>query len=469
MTRARSLRHRLVLGAAAWIVVALVAGALVITELFRSHLERQVYVDLDHHLDQLIAGLEVGPDGTLGLARQLSDPRFRKPYSGLYWQVEGMPEAGVLRSRSLWDDMLGLPPDEIERDQAHHHTLPGPADQSLLVLERTVTLPSAQVVRVAVAADAAQVEGVLTAFGRILAVSFAALGLGLLVAAGVQVVLALRPLNALRRRLAEVRDGRSARLAGDFPGEVQPLVDDLNALMEHDAALVERARVQAGNLAHGLKTPLAILANEADALDRKGAHEQAAVLREQVMRMQRMIDYQLAQARAAAAREIPGIRCPLGECVDGLRRALERLYAGRGLRIEADVPRGLLFRGEREDCEEILGNLLDNACKWARSRVRLAAASEGDEVRVLIDDDGPGIDAAARAAAFERGRRMDEAVPGSGLGLAIVRDMVELYRGRIALADSPLGGLRVDLRLPAARAAEPAVVKPQPARQGGGP
>lgn len=451
MRQSASLRLRLILGAAAWIAVALLAGGIVLMELFQNHVERQLRTEVANHLEQLLAGLEAAPDGSVDVIRPLSDPRFHKPYSGLYWQVDAPDQAGLLRSRSLWDFVLSLPADELNFTEWHWHPVVGPSGQSLLAMERSVDLPAAGRLRVSAAIDVADMEAVTTSFGRILALSFAALGCGLLAAAAAPVVLALRPLRRMRRALAHIRSGSASRLEGDFPLEIQPLIDDLNALLAHDAAMIERARVQAGNLAHGLKTPLAILANEASALERRGSGDEAEVIRQEVARMQAQVDYQLAQARAAAARQLPGARCKLVACVDGVRRALVRLHAERNLIIEMTIPEDAYFRGQREDCEEIFGNLLDNACKWAGSRVAVTGRVKGEQLSVTIDDDGPGLSADQRVAVFERGRRLDEAVPGSGLGLSIVRDLVEIYRGEIHLIESPLGGLRVELLLPAAR------------------
>ena len=259
---------------------------------------------------------------------------------------------------------------------------------------------------------------------------------------------AIRPLEAMRRHLSDVRSGSERRLPGQYPGEVQPLVDDLNALLAHNEAVVTRANARAGDLAHGLKTPLAILANEAAALARTGDAELAATLAQQVASMQRQIDYHLARARAVAAGSAPHAQCAVVQSADGLRRALGRLHAHRGVRIDIDVDPAHVFHGRREDLDEMLGNLLDNACKWAASRVAVSSSRRADGVTIAVDDDGPGLDASLRDRVLQRGVRADEAAPGSGLGLAIVRDIVELYGGTITLAASPLGGLRAELTLP---------------------
>jgi signal transduction histidine kinase len=276
-----------------------------------------------------------------------------------------------------------------------------------------------------------------------------------------QVRRGLSPINQLRRRLAELRDGEIPRLEGTYPTEVQPLVDDLNTLLAHQERAVIRAQAKAGDLAHGLKTPLAVLAQEA-AQARAGGHaELASAIDQQVSRMQRQVDYHLAQARAAASGAATGASCAIGESVDGLVRALRRLHADRTLDIDIAAPGDLAVAVQRPDLDEMLGNLLDNACKWAASRVALASRGEEGSVVVHIDDDGPGLDPSMRLTVLQRGVRADEAAPGSGLGLAIVRDLAELYGGSIALTDSPLGGLRATLRLPrgGAAASRPSAVQ----------
>jgi signal transduction histidine kinase len=278
------------------------------------------------------------------------------------------------------------------------------------------------------------------------------LGIGaLLMTAGVwQIRRSLRSLGLLQTRLAAVHRGDDREIAGRYPAEVQPLVDDLNALIAEREQRVRRALARAGDLAHGLKTPLAVLASDADRVAAAGDPELAAALTAQVERMRHQIDYHLAQARAAAAGDGPGVRAVVAPSVDGLIRTLQRLHAERALTLESSVPAALTVRCRREDLEEILGNVLDNACKWGRARVRLEAAQSDGVVAITVDDDGPGLDPALADDVLRRGVRADGRMPGSGLGLAIAHDLLELYRGTIELSRSPLGGLRARIRLPAA-------------------
>nr|WP_247888011.1 sensor histidine kinase [Azospirillum brasilense] len=428
-------------GAAVWIALALALAGLVLSGLFRDHVARRFEAELTNHLDQLAALTELGADGAPVLRQPLSDPRFRRPLSGLYWQV-GPGDAPALRSRSLWDEALALPPDEVADGDIHRHSVVGPAGRQLSVLERAVTLPNGTApLRMAVAQDEAELRAVVADFNRVLWLSLGALALALIAAAVVQVSVGLRPLVRLRAELAAVRAGRKKRFGGDSPREVQPLLDDLNALLDHSEEVVVRARLQAGNLAHALKTNLAVLANEAEG--------EAAARR--VAEMRRHIDHHMARARAAAARGLPGVATPVADSAGALARVLEKLQGGGRVTVAVRVPREHVFAGERADLDEMLGNLLDNAMKWAGSRVEVASRLEaGGMLAVVVEDDGPGLPANRRDAVLAPGVRLDESTPGSGLGLAVVRDVARLYGGDLRLGDSPLGGLRVELVLPAA-------------------
>ena len=261
---------------------------------------------------------------------------------------------------------------------------------------------------------------------------------------------AVSPFDAMRTRLAEVRKGTARELRGDYPSEVQPLVDDLNAMLAHNERTVARATAKAGDLAHGLKTPLAVLSAEADRLAAGGEKEAAEVVAAQVARMRRQVDYEIAHAGAAASGAPLRGRSSVAEAAEGIARALRRLHAERRIDIAAEVAPERSFRGRAEDLEEMLGNLMENASRWASSRVSVACTEAGGRLTITVDDDGPGIAPALRESVLRRGVRADEGAPGSGLGLAIVRDLAELHGGSIALESSPAGGLRARLELPAA-------------------
>jgi signal transduction histidine kinase len=325
-------------------------------------------------------------------------------------------------------------------------------------VERTVAPPGTGTApwRLMVAADLDDTTDAAQRFNLVLAASLAVLLVLLGAAAVAQVAVGLAPLRALQRALAAVHEGRAQRLDERFPGEVQPLVDDFNRVLDRNAEVVARARTQAGNLAHAIKTPLAAL-SQAAATAVKGSAaantDLARLVDEQVALARRHVDWHLARSRAAAAHGLPGARAAVQPAISGLVRVMERVHAGGRLRIECDpVAADLVFSGEVQDLQEIVGNVIDNACKWARSRVRVAAraqaAAHGSRLRITIEDDGPGVAAERRSSVMARGARLDEAVPGSGLGLAIVQDLVALYGGSVALEAADSGGLRVEIDLP---------------------
>ena len=445
--RRNSLAFRLVASAALWCALVLSGGGYLLSTLFGDTVERNFDARLAVLLEGLVAGSEIGPEGALELRLQLGEPRFTQPLSGWYWQIN-QGERTLDRSTSLWDQHLPVSaPGLAPEDEGVTSEIPGPLGQELRLLVRAISLPEApEALRYAGAGARAEISAAKRRVDRLLSLALGALFLGLLGALLLQVRIALLPLRRMEAALAAIRAGTARRLQGRFPAELQPLALELNALLDHSEALIERARTHVGNLAHGLKTPLAVLTNEA--ARREGAL--AALVGRQAAQMRRLVDHHLARARAMATGSIIGARTEVAPLLDDLRRALLKIYAGRELTIEIACPSELAFRGAREDLEEIVGNLLDNACKWAMRRVEVRAEREAERLWLAIEDDGPGLAAEQRAKVLERGRRLDERVPGSGLGLAIVADIAQLYGGHLALEQAAAGGLRVTLDLPAA-------------------
>ena len=463
--RATSLRLRLLAATLAALALALLLAGVLLSGLFRDHVMRQFEATLTQQLDQLTARLELDASGQpLIDTRTLSDPRWLKPYSGLYWQLDritadGRSRAGVLRSRSLWDTSLWLLADELADGAVHVHQGKGPLDAPLLMLERKVRIAEQpdDRWRIVVAADMQEVTGAVDSFNGLMAASLAVLLVLLVLAALAQVAVGLAPLRAMQRALADVHEGRAQRLQGRFPAEVQPLIDDFNDVLDRNTEVVTRARTQAGNLAHALKTPLSVLDQAAAGTLAGPGSELARLVREQVGLSRRHIDWHLARARVAATQRLPGQRTAVGPVLAGLVRVMARVHAERGITITLQADGApLFFAGEEQDLQEMLGNLLDNACKWARSTVTIAARPLTGvrplQLQVDVEDDGPGIDAAHLALVGARGVRLDESVPGTGLGLAIVQDLVGLYGGELSLQPAAGGGLRASLRLPAVQA-----------------
>ena len=457
-----SLRIRLLVGTIVALVLALMLAGFALGGLFKEHVLAQFQTSLTHQLDQLTAKLEWDASGRPVIDPQsLSDPRWQRAYSGLYWQIDeisqdGLYRTGVLRSRSLWDGNLLLRSDTLGDGALHVHETQGPQDSTLLLLERTVRSAEQSKAswRLIVAADLKDTHEAVTRFTGILTASLLVLFLLLALAAWAQVAVGLKPLRTLQRSLKQVQQASSPRLIGVFPTEVQPLVDDFNRVLDQNHQVVERARTQAGNLAHALKTPLSVLAHAASLEMKQNGSELARQVQEQVIAARRHIDWHLARARVSASQRLPGQRTNVATVVAGLVRVMERVHVNREIYIEIQMPQlPLYFAGEEMDLQEMLGNLLDNACKWARSRVlviaELAPNTQPPEFLVIVEDDGPGIDDAHMSSVKNRGVRLDESVPGTGLGLAIAHELASLYDGRLELKRLETGGERATIQLPA--------------------
>lgn len=445
MKRPSSLGLRLIATAFAWVAATLVVAGLLLSFLFREHIEERFDTQLRDHLDHLVSAIVFDPEGKLTLTWRPPDPCFREPGSGRYWEIRG-PAGPLIRSESLGDGRLAVadPPAGVAQLDTE---VAGPAGETLRAMSRRVEVPIKGVpLTVVVAGSGDDIEADVQVFGTKVSLTLAVFGLGLLLAVWFQVLVGLRPLYAMREALGDIRRGEAERLVGNYPREIEPLAHELNALLAHNAELLERARTQAANLAHALKNPLTVIRNEA----RQVEGEAAGVIREQALVMARSIDRYLPQARAAGSARSLGARADVHAILEDLRFSLERLYRDRNLQIQLNGLRGCRYRGEAEDLEEMLGNLLDNACKWARKRIEVHGECDGQGLSILIDDDGPGIPKQRLAEVLKRGQRLDETKPGSGLGLDIVQDIAGLYHGSLSLERSPTGGVRARLHLPAA-------------------
>jgi signal transduction histidine kinase len=447
--RRRSLRLRLVAAGVAAIVIALTIAGTALTLLFERHVARTVAQDLEVHLKQLLAGLDVDADGGIVVNRPPADPRFSDPLSGLYWQVSDDGK-NLLRSRSLWDAVLSLPHDEPALGETHRHEIGGPGGARVLVAERRVllTLRDRPVpVRVTAAIDLARVTAARTAFAADLVVALALLGLVLAAATSVQVGIGLRPLDALRRGVADIRSGRAKRLADAGPDEVRPLIEEVNALLDARERDIARSRNRAADLAHGLKTPLAALAADGNRLREKGDIAIAEEIDAAIETMRRHVDRELARARVRGRDSVGAVATtPLAPLVRTLIATLARTAAGERLKFDVVIDENIAVPIDRADAAEIVGNLLENAARHARSRVRVSVRQSADETAIDVEDDGPGIPPDQRPLALARGGRLDERGAGAGLGLAIVQDVLEAYGWELALDRSELGGLRATCR-----------------------
>jgi signal transduction histidine kinase len=442
----KSLTFRLVVGASLLCGATLLAAYVVITTLFDQHLRRGVDADLEDQLEYLAAGLDTTADGGFVMARAPNVPKYEQQLSGQYWQVEANGQPPI-RSRSLWDGRLPEAAPDADLGKTSLREIPGPRSERLRLAQRSLQFQDSAVrVTFSVAADLAPSLAEVRKFSRILGISLAVLGVGLVSALVLQVRVGLQPLQEIKSALAAIRAGTVKRLSDDVPTEIAPLAHELNALLDHHGSLIDRARGQAGDLAHALKTPLAVLRNE---MENEATPDRKLSL-EQIDAMTDAVQHHLARAQAVGGARLLGVRADAAHAIEALARTLPRM-SDRDIEVEVALSaKPLWFAGEGQDLSELLGNLLDNACKWATGKVRIAAARANDRLKVEIGDDGPGIAAEQRAKALQRGGRLDEGVPGSGLGLTIALDLATLYGGSLTLGQSALGGLKVELDLPAA-------------------
>lgn len=444
-----SLKRRLIGAATIWIAIGLITAGFVLSTVFRQHVTAQFWEELYVHLDELQRLTEVNENGT-HLQRNLSDPRYEIASSGFYWEIQRSGQS-LARSPSLQNRSLQMPTDGPPSVDVHTHTIDGPTGPLLIAEKAFAMLNEVAPVQYIIGTDQRHLDEVLQSFNQTLSWALAGFGISMVVAASLLILFAMRPLEQLRVSLAAVRSGGRKSLDGSFPTEVQPLVDDLNTLLHSTAELIQRARTQAGNLAHGLKTPLAILTDEADRIEARGEPETSITILTQCQKMQTQIDYQLARARAVALRSTPGTIASVSKAASEVTSALQRLHKGRGLTIDNLISEDWHVACDSQDLNEMLANLVDNACKHAASKVRMSSddCCENQTIRIVVDDDGAGLPLEAHEVVFNVGERWDTQVPGSGLGLAIVRDLARLYGGDASLRASDLGGLSVTLELPA--------------------
>src|SRR6266403_1309517 len=449
-----SLATRLFLSATAWVVVILAITGIVLSSVYRNATERAFDRRLNLYLRTLIAEVATPDEPPDRQFQSLGEPLFELPLSGWYWQITRTDtEKPELRaSRSLWDKKLPkLEEQGVDLTAAGIRLgyVDGPEGQSLRMVERPVDLGGEGKFLVSVAGDATEIFDETRSFDYYLGGTFAALGIVLLLTTIFQVRFGLAPLKRISESIADIRSGRAERLEGEFPVEIAPLARETNALIDANREIVERARTHVGNLAHAIKTPLSVIVNEAAGRDDPLAAkvtEQANIMRDQIAR-------HLERARLAAGLKVVASVTSVVPVVAALTRTMEKIHQGRGIAIDLDAPADVRFRGARQDLEEMVGNLVDNACKWAQMRVSVEVVAERRDgiaaVRIIIDDDGPGLSPAQRDQVARRGRRLDETKPGSGLGLSIVLELATLYGGNLQLGNTPIGGLRAELVLPA--------------------
>lgn len=450
-----SLGARLFISAAVCCALVLILAGFGLTTFYRRSAERGFDERLSVYIKELVADLAAPPEAERQAIGDLGEPRFDLPLSGWYWQIVRLDgERPVVRtSRSIVGgqlpkllDQQHLTPNARGLRESY---ISGPDDRWLRLLEREIDVGEEGRFTVAVAAPADEIDGDIRDFRFALTMTFLLLGLALVASTIIQVRFGLRPLVRLGAAIGLVRTGEAPRIAGRYPPDLDPLAGELNQLIDANREILERARTQVGNLAHALKTPLSVMINEAEASE---AGQLAQTVKTQAAIMRDQVQYYLDRARAAALSGALGGVTEIAPSLDALIRTFSKISQGRGIAGTHSVSPGLRFRGEKQDLEEMLGNLLDNAFKWAESTVEVGVEPGGGEepgrIVLVIDDDGPGLPPEAMADVIKRGRRLDETTPGSGLGLSIVGDLAKLYGGELSLHASPLGGLRARLVLP---------------------
>jgi signal transduction histidine kinase len=462
--RGSSLATRLFLSATAWVVVILLLTGIVLSSVYRNATERAFDRRLNLYLRTIVAEVAT-PDSTPDQFQSLGEPLFELPLSGWYWQVTRVDgektelrcnDKAVMRcSRSLWDKTLPkLEEHGVELTAAGIRLgyVDGPEGQLLRMVERPVDLGIDGKFVVSVAGDATEIFDETRSFDYYLGGTFAALSVVLVLTTIFQVRFGLAPLKRISESIADIRSGRAERLEGEFPVEIAPLARETNALIDANREIVERARTHVGNLAHAIKTPLSVIVNEAST---HAGEPFAAKVLEQADVMRDQVAHHLERARIAARPTIIGTVTEVAPAIEALRRTMEKIHRDRDIAIAVKADARAKFRGERQDLEEMAGNLVDNACKWAASQVFIEVVVEqpsqpGAEtsLRIIVDDDGRGLSADERAQVSRRGQRLDESKPGSGLGLSIVVDLAALYGGNLSLGNAPIGGLRAELVLP---------------------
>ena len=449
MLRKGSIAASLFWLSAAWLVLALVTTGILLTDLYSRALDTTLTETLDFHVESLTGALlEVGDPQSPDIA--LADPRFERPRSGWYWIVR--EEDGALVNLSTSVVGIDLPGVNATADQFGRSSeiTNDPFGTQLRMVERTVTLDG-QTYRITVAGNLTEILELVSDFRGQTFIVLGAVGVMLAAMSAFVARIALRPISRLSRAVESVREGDSAEVSGTYPTEIAPLAEEVNELLRSNTQIIERARNQVGNLAHGLKTPIAVLRNEAAA--RKGAL--ADVVSSETEKMSNMVTTYLERARLAARTSVVGKKADATMIMLRLTRVMRKIHPDVTIafqRPDASLP---WFRGDEADLEEMAGNLLDNACKWSKGQVGVRLSAErgdkGTYLLVRIDDNGPGLSEADAQKVLRRGVRLDEKTPGTGLGLDIVKELVDVYGGSLELKRSQLGGLLVELRLPTAR------------------
>lgn len=447
-----SIRLRITAASLFAIVAALFAANILIGNLFKEHVTKQFEATIQSQLVRLASLVKTDPQSEkLVLLAPAGEPRWSTPFSGLYWQID-LQDGQILRSRSLWDLALKVMP-QTDQGANHFYYIEDFNKERLLALSKKISIDSgANDFILTVAADTKELQQAILSFQSSIQVYLFILALVLLAILFLQITFGLSPLASLKRALNHLQKGDSAKIEGDFPVEFNDLVNEFNIVLERNERIVSRAKTQAGNLAHAMKTPIAVISNALD--DKNMACESFKTLvKDQIGKAKEQIDWNLAKARAATAFRNPQLTTAVFPVIESIVSVMNKVYADKELRIDIELEGNtpIAFNGEKQDLQEIVANLIDNSCKWAKSAVLISVAESSGSIQITFEDDGAGVLPQNYGKVLRRGFRVDELTQGSGLGLAIVDDLLSLYEGSIALGDSRLGGLKVSVRLPSSK------------------
>lgn len=453
MRTTQSLRARLLIGTLLWIAFALLFTGTMLAILFKNHAIKQFDHELRSHLTQLVANLNVSSDGKPDLRTQPADPRFNQPLSGLYWQISEGLHKDVLRSRSLWDTELDISTDLMQDGHQHVRELIGPKQEPVRVLEQVVKLSEApdNLWRISVASETRSLDHAIKDWIKLLVTFLGILLLTLIIAAVAQVILALSPLRNLQQALVRLGAGHTKRLEGRFPVEIEPLVKELNQVLNKNESMIVVAHNRAGDFAHAMKTPLTVLSNAAESALRlhPSESELALLMSEQIAILKNQVEQQLIRARSDALNLRSQTQTLIKPVLDQLIRVMKKIYADKNINfiVLQDNPT-LSFPADINTLQEILGNLLDNACKWTTSEVRVRIFNDQETLHISLEDNGKGVPSEQLKTIRQRGVRADERMPGSGLGLSIVNELCAVHGGELNLFTSELGGLGAEICVP---------------------
>ncbi len=446
----RSLRGRLVFLATGILLVSLLIAWFVLADLFEQHVEQRIQSELTNHLNQLIVSVKEPTPGKFELKKPLSDPRFSKPFSGLYWQVSDK-KGVVLKSRSLWDFDLDEGPNSRNINGLQEYTIKGPEQSALFSVIQNVILDAGsgeKFLLMTVSLDHVEITRAVESFSYDLGFALLALAIVLIIAVLIQVSIGLLPLKQIHNELNELQLGKRQKLTSQYPTEIMPVIDEINDFLQSREISAERGRARAGDLAHGFKTPLSILSAQARRLEKAGQQESTTIVRQQIATMKQHVDRELARAKLQSIQPRTTARSQVSANIDKLVSTFKHLPSDNQVSWHVDIPPGLEIQMESGDFQEVCGNLLENAIKWAKSEINITARKfEPNKITLEIEDDGPGVKPEKLHQILQRGKRLDESVQGSGLGLTIANDIMSAYHFHLEPYSAKSGGLGIRLSM----------------------